>query len=208
MAEIYIYDEIGPDYWGLVSAQSVIDELQKIGAENEVTVRINSPGGDVVQAEAMYNALNRHNGIVIVEIDALAASAASYVAMAGDEIRIAENAKIMIHNAWTIAMGDASELRKTADTLEKYTQGIAEVYAKRSGMSLDEIIELMADETWMTATEAVEMGFATAISQPLKVKANIRTGQFRNQPQSLNAEYKRLFSHAMRERQLKLLKLK
>jgi ATP-dependent Clp protease protease subunit len=166
MNEIFIYDEIGPDYWGLVGANYIRDELAKYKG-NDVTVRINSPGGSVTEGQAIYNFLLRHDGDVTIEIDSLAASMGSYIAMAGKTIRIAENAMVMVHNPWSIAIGDAAEMRKSADVLEKFQLSASEVYARRSGQKLDKIRELMDAESWLTAAEAIELGFADEISQPL-----------------------------------------
>ena len=185
MYELYIYDDIGPDWMGMVSAQYVNAEIAK--AKNEpITVRINSPGGDVFEGQAIYNALARRGNITI-EIDALAASAASYIAMAGDKIRIAENAMVMIHNAWTMTMGDKHEHQKRLELLDKVDSIIAETYQKRIGdkSTPDKVREWMDAETWMTAKEAVERGFATEISQPMKVSACLKEGRYKNAPQAM-----------------------
>lgn len=187
MNEIFIYDYIGPDYWGLVSAKSILGQLAGIKGK-PVTVRINSNGGDVVEAQGIYNALRRHSadgGEVTVEIDALAASAASYVAMAGDTINIAENAMLMIHKAWTLAMGNADQLRDTAGILDKFDGILAATYSARTGMEVAAITDLLSAETWLTAAEAVEKGFADAVGTPLNVAAAVRPGRFTNAPQRL-----------------------
>lgn len=182
MSELFIYDDIGPDWLGMVSAKSVLRELDQIAGD--VTVRINSPGGDVNEAMAIYNALSRREGVT-VEIDGIAASAASYIAMAGKTIRIAENAMIMIHNPWTFAMGDANELRKTAGVLDKYGQGIVDVYAARSGQEKKDVAKKMDDESWFTAAQAVEYGLADEIGQPLNVSASVAPGRFKNSPSNM-----------------------
>lgn len=181
MNELYIYDEIGPAYWGLISGKAVADELSRMNGE-DVMVRINSPGGDVHEGVAIYNALNRYPGKVTVAIDALAASAASFVAMAGDEIGIAENAFLMIHNAWTIAVGNADDMRAAAATLDMHDSMIADTYVARAKITRDDVVDLMSAETWMTAAEAVEKGFADGISDALKVSACVRDGIFSNAP--------------------------
>jgi ATP-dependent protease ClpP protease subunit len=191
MTEIYIYDDIGPEWWGLIGAKTVLGELDKASKGAPVTVRINSPGGDVVEAQAIYNALRRHSdagGQVIVEIDALAASAASYVAMAGDTIRIAENAMLMIHNAWTVAFGNASEMRSTADLLDKFDGIITATYSSRVGTksTRQQIVDWMLAETWMTANEAVNRGFADEIGTPLHVAAAVKEGRFRKMPAAMD----------------------
>lgn len=185
MSEIIIFDEIGPDYWGLVSAKSIIRDLEKIGKGKPVTVRLNSPGGDVIEGEAIYNAFRRHSdagGRVTMEIDALAASMASYVAMAGDEILIAENALLMIHDPWTIMAGNAKQLRDAAGILDKMGGNLASAYAKRSGQNVEIVTAMMAEETWLTAQEAIDKGFADAIGQPLNAKAHVRPGMFGKTP--------------------------
>lgn len=185
MNEIFVYDEIGPDWYGLVSAKSVMSELGKYKGK-PVTIRINSPGGSVVEAQAIYNAMRRHSadgGNVTVEIDALAASAASFIAMAGDEINMAENAMMMIHKAWTIALGNADEMRKEADVLDKFDGVLADTYAARSSKSRDEILQLLADETWLTASDAVEIGLADKIGQALNTaSACIKPGRYAKTP--------------------------
>jgi ATP-dependent Clp protease protease subunit len=185
MSEIFIYDDIGPDYWGLVSAKMVMGELKAIGNGKPVTVRVNSPGGDVIEAQAIYNALRRHSeagGTVTIEIDALAASAASYIAMAGDEIRMAENAMMMIHKAWTIAMGNADDLRTTAGTLDKFDGILADTYVARTGRDREEVMGWLEAETWLTAKESMELGFADAIGTPLNISASIKPGRYAKTP--------------------------
>lgn len=183
MNEIFIYDEIGPDFWGLVSAKKVIDQLKGFGDKADVTVRLNTPGGSVTEGQAIYNALLRHKGEVTIEVDSLAASMGSYIAMAGDTIRIAENAYFMVHNPWTITMGTAQELRDAADVLEKMQAGLVKAYAKRTGLDEEAIANMMDAETWLTASEAVEIGFAGEISETLKAAAAVRPGIFAKAPE-------------------------
>lgn len=188
MSEIWIYDDIGPDYWGLVSAKRVVNELQAIGKGKPVTVRINSPGGDVVEGQAIYNALRRHSeegGAVTIEVDSLAASMASYIAMAGDTIRIAENAMFMIHLPWTVALGNADQLRQTADVLDKFGESAANVYSKRSGQDVAKIVEMLKAETWITAQEAIDLGLADEIGTALNVAAHVQEGRFSKLPAAL-----------------------
>lgn len=185
--EIFIYDEIGPAYWGLIDDRQVIDQLNRLGKGTPVTVRINSPGGDVVMAQSIYNALRRHSadgGAVTVEVDALAASAASFLAMAGDTIRIAENAMMMIHKAWTFAIGNADSLRETAGVLDKFDGILADTYAARSGQDRDKIVNLLEAETWLTAKESLDLGLADEIGTPLNVAAAlIKEGRYAKTPQ-------------------------
>lgn len=159
---INIYDVIGYDYWtgGGVLAQSISDQLVAFGAKADVTVNINSPGGDVFEGLAIYNLLRMHQGQITVRILGIAASAASYIAMAGDEIQIGDAAFIMIHNASTFAAGDKNDMQDAAELLGKIDQTIANIISARSGVDAKEILQLMDDETYITAQEAVDQGFA------------------------------------------------
>ncbi len=170
VAEIRIYDEIG--YWG-VTAKQFLNELDAVidGAER-VVVSINSPGGDVFEAFAIFNALKRCSLPVTTRVDGIAASAASLILMAGEEIVMPENAMVMIHNAWTIAVGTADELRATADMMDKVRDGIAAAYAGKSGQDTEKIIELMDATTWLTALEAQALGFCDVIEEPVKLAAS------------------------------------
>jgi len=171
--EIVIYDEIGDSFWGeSVTAKDFIAELTKINSVN-ITLRINSPGGSVFDANAMYNAIKQHPAHVTGVVDGVAASAASVVLMAADEINIPANAMIMIHSPWSFADGNAEELREQADTLDKVQATMVVAY-KRSGMSEDEINSIMAAETWYNANEAVEAGFADKIIDVVEPQARQR----------------------------------
>lgn len=181
--EIWLYDDIGPAWAGMLDAKWLVDELGKFQNQS-VTLRINSPGGDVHQAMAMYGAIQRH-GNVTAAIDGVAASSASYLAMAAKEINIAANAMLMIHDPWTIAMGNATDLRETADILDKHADGIVAVYAARSGKANDEIAAAMHAETWYTAQEAVAFGLADKVGAELTVSASIKPGRFVNTPAAL-----------------------
>lgn len=180
-AEIFIYDDIGPAWLGMIAAQTVIDALKDVG-QRPVNVRINSPGGDVMEAFAIYNALARHAPGVTVDIDALAASAASVIAMVGQTIRIAENAMVMIHNAWTFVAGDAASLRQTADVLDQVGDNIVATYAARTKQEPAAIKQWMAAETWLKAQDAVDKGFADAIGQSLQIGASVAASRFKNTP--------------------------
>jgi len=165
-AEISIYDAIGSFD---VNAKQFVDELKDINAE-VINLRINSPGGSVIDGNAMFNALQRHPAKVITHIDGLAASMASVIAMAGDEVHMADNALLMIHNPWTFSMGDADELRADADLLDKMSASILSSYG-RSQYEVDELKNLMDEETWFTAQEAFDAGFVDHISTGLRAAA-------------------------------------
>ena len=154
--EIFIYDVIG---WPWITALDVLNLQKKIKAD-EITVRINSYGGDVFEAFAIYNNFRTSEKPVNVIIDGVAASAASYIAMVGQKVTIAENAMLMIHNPWTITAGDSDDLRKEADVLDQVRDAIALTYAKRPDVDQEEVKQLMADETWLLGQAAVDAGFA------------------------------------------------
>jgi len=158
-AEISIYDQIGG--WG-VTANDFIDQLKELGDVETINLRIASGGGSIVEGNTIFNALKRHGAKVVTHIDSLAASMASVIAMAGDEIRMAENALLMIHNPWTMSMGGAEQLRKDADLLDKMETNIRASYG-RSNLSAEELDGAMEAETYYTAAEALELGFIDQI---------------------------------------------
>lgn len=168
MNELVIYGDIGESYWGdSVTAMSVKNALDEM--EGDISVRINSPGGSVFDGFAIYNLLKSHDGQVTVYVDGLAASAASVIAMAGDEIVMGDTAMMMIHDPWTLTVGDSAEMRKTAETLDKIKDSIVSAYALRaSDLDIEEIGAMMAEETWLTAAEALESGFATQVNNESK----------------------------------------
>ena len=159
-ATVYVYDVIDP-WWG-VSAQAFAQALAALDVST-IHLRINSPGGDVFEASAMLAAIRAHPARIISHVDGLAASAASYLAMAADEVRISDSGFFMIHNPWSIAFGDAKAFRKSADTLDKIADSIINEYVKRSKESRATIQEWMDGETWFNAAEAKEHGFADSI---------------------------------------------
>ena len=181
-AEVSIYDEIGA--YG-ISAKSFLDELGALPGEAPLTLRLNSPGGSVFDAVAIYNALKRHAGPVTVWVDGIAASAASYIAMAGDEVVMPENAFLMIHDPSGFAMGTAEDMRAMAEALDKIKGSLVAGYAAKSGGAEDDIAALMAKETWLDAAEAVELGFADRLAEPVRIAARFDIGRFRNAPPAL-----------------------
>ncbi|MCA0871370.1 Clp protease ClpP [Seohaeicola saemankumensis] len=181
-AELSIYDEIGA--YG-VSAKAFIAEIGALEAGTALELRLNSPGGSVFDAVAIYNALKRHDGPVTVTIDGIAASAASYVAMAGDEIVMPENAFLMIHDPSGLVMGTAGDMRAMAEALDKIAGSLIKGYAAKSGKPEDDIATLMAAETWFDAAEAVEAGFADRVAEPVRIAARFDIGAFRNAPTKL-----------------------
>lgn len=163
-ATVYIYDEIG---WFGVSAEQFIKDLNDITAKT-VHIRFNTPGGSVFDGTAVFNAIKQHKSKTVSHIDGLAASISSVIALASNEVRMAENAFMMIHEPWSIVIGDAETMREEADLLDKVGKTIAKTYTDKTGKKEDEIKALMSAETWMTAEEALEMGFVDVIEETEK----------------------------------------
>lgn len=187
--EIWLYDQVGDGYFGGMSAKTFVKELTALGKVDTVNLHINSPGGNVFDGIAIYNALKSHPARVVVDVDGVAASIASVIAMAGNEIRIADNAMMMIHDPYTVSVGNAAELRKSADLLEQVGGVIVDTYAKRTGKAPADIAAMMAEETWFTAQDAVEHGFADQHTTELRVAAcaNFDFSAFRRTPDRIKA---------------------
>jgi ATP-dependent Clp protease protease subunit len=168
-ADIYFYDVIG---WDGNTANEVVRRLAALDVD-VMNVRINSPGGLVFEGFAIYNALIAHKATIKVFIDGLAASIASIIAMAGDEITMAENAMMMVHQPSVIVGGTSKKLRQQADVLDQLEENIVNIYVDRTGMKKDDVVAMIADgkETWMNAKDAVEKKFATATGAKLKMAA-------------------------------------
>lgn len=172
-AEISIYDEIG--FWG-VSAASFAQDLKDCGNNlKQINLHIHSPGGDVFDGIAIYNLLKNHPANVTVYIDGLAASMASVIAMAGNEIIMPENAMMMIHKPWGIQGGDAEDMRKYADLLDRVENTLIPAYASKTGKTPEELAEMLSAETWLNGKECVEQGFADKLAEPLVAMASIKS---------------------------------
>jgi len=160
-ASIDIFDVIGSDYFGEgFTAKRMSAALKSIGEDKDVIVNINSPGGDVFESATIYNLLAQHKGNVTVNILGLAASGASVIAMAGDTIKISKIGFLMIHNAWSIVMGNRNDLREAADALEQFDKAILAAYVSRASAPENKIAKMMDSETWIGADDAIEYGFA------------------------------------------------
>lgn len=169
---ISILDVIGEDFFGEgVSSKGVAAQLRSIG-ERDVVVNINSPGGNFFEGLAIYNLLRQHKGKVSVRVVGIAASSASVIAMAGDNIEIARAGFLMIHNTWVMAIGDRNELRDTADWLEPFDQTAVDIYAARSGMDVAELGAMLDKETWLSGATCVENGLADELLDSDQVEAN------------------------------------
>lgn len=166
-ASLYIYDVIGEDWWtgGGVTAKSVQAALEGMKGATALDIYINSPGGDIFEAKTIYAQLRRFSGERVVHVDGIAASAASFIAMAGDRIITAPAATWMIHEVWAGVIGRASDMRAMADTLDMENATFADTYAKRTGQNVDDVRSWMAAETWMNASEAKARGFTDEIAE-------------------------------------------
>lgn len=186
--EISIFDEIG--YWG-VSAKQFIADLKSVPADHEIILKIHSPGGEVFDGNAIYNALKRHTGGVSVQIEGLAASMATVISLAGAPVKMAANGFYMIHNPWGSAVGDAEEMRDQAALLDKIRSGMIAAYAAKSGQEPEQIAAWMDAETWFSAEEAKAAGFVDEITDSLALAASsnkfARLGKFRHAPSDLTA---------------------
>ena len=186
VGEIFVYDVIGADWWGDgITPKKFADALASLGRVETIQMRINSEGGDVFDGFAIYSQLVRHPARIEADVDGLAASIASVILMAADEIRVAGNARIMIHDPWGMAMGTADEMRARADLLDSIKTSIVDTYAARTGMDRGRLVELMAAETWMTASEALDSGFADSVTEPLRMAASAGAydlSRYRNAP--------------------------
>lgn len=174
-AEIYLYDVIGEDFWtgAGITADMFLNAVESIKADT-IHLRIDSPGGDVFAARNIVSAMRRSNVRFVAHIDSLAASAASVIAVAADEVLIARGAMMMIHNAWTIATGDHQKMQSTAELLKKIDGTIIADYAEKTGMDKADISALMNAVTWMTDDETVQKGFADAVEPSNKSRPKNR----------------------------------
>lgn len=167
--ELMVYGDIA-EWWG-VDSKEFNTQLAGIESEN-INVRINSYGGEVFTAQAIYSALKRHPSKITVYIDGIAASAASLIAMAGDNVVMPANAMMMIHNPLSGRYGNANDMREMAELLDKIRDSLVPAYQAKSGLDAEAIIELLDAETWMTAQEAVEYGFADQLDPAIQVAAS------------------------------------
>lgn len=181
VGEISIYGEIVSEKWfdEETSATSFKDDLNDLGDVDTINLHINSPGGSVFEGIAIHNMLKMHKATVNVYVDGLAASIASVIAMSGDTIFMPENSMLMIHNPWTFAMGNAKELRKQADDLDRIAQASIKTYLSKSNGKIDEetLVKLLDEETWLSAQEAVDYGLADEVLEANQAVASL-PGEF------------------------------
>ena len=184
-ADISIHDEIG--LWG-ISASAFMRDLRSMGELDEINLSIHSPGGDVLDGWAIYNALKNSKAKITARVEGLAASMASIILQAADVREVYENSYVMVHNPWGLAIGDAEEMRDTADLLEKMQNGLVGAYASRTGGDEKEIRKMMDSETWMDGNEAVDRGFADKVIGKVAMSARaFDNRKFKMTPPSLQA---------------------
>lgn len=176
IVDIYIFDEIGA--YGL-NAQSFIDEIKPY-KNSPLNIHINCVGGDVFDGMAIYNIIKKRTAKTTAYIEGIAASMGSVIALAADNVVMAENSLFMIHNAWGGAMGEAKEMKKTAKLLDKISGEIADIYVKKTNLPYNKVEEMMDEETWLNAEEAYELGFVDSISDAIKVAAKYDVSKFKN----------------------------
>lgn len=181
---LYIYDVID-EFWG-VNPEEFVRAVNESTA-SVIHVRINSPGGEIFGARAMQTALKQSAARVIAHIDGLAASSATFLPMGADEIRMAEGAFFMIHNAWSYTAGNGQELRALADTLEKVDVSIVNDYIKKTGADRKKIEAWMAAETWFSAEEALDIGFIDSVFDAANAQNTFNLDAFENTPKGLLA---------------------
>jgi len=181
-AEILIYGEIGE--WGITAKNFAID-LKNIGNKKVITVRISSVGGSIIDGNAIYTTLKNNSAKINVEIDSVALSMGSVIAMAGDHIAMAENALMMIHNPHGGSYGDSNEMRKTADVMDKMKDTLITAYTNKTGLDTEILSTMMSDETWMNAEEAKDLGFIDEITGAVETDASFDFSKFKNVPKQL-----------------------
>lgn len=196
-ADIFIYGDIVSYKWDETdtTAASFKQDLDALGDVNTINLYINSPGGNVFEGVAIHNMLKRHKAKINVYVDALAASIASVIAMAGDTIHMPKNSMLMIHNPWTLAIGNATELRKVADDLDRIGQSVKQTYLQKAGDKLDDekLQEMLDAETWLSADEAYEYGLCDVVLEASQVAASINNewfSRYKNVPKQLKNQGK------------------
>jgi len=188
--EILIYADIGGGGWFSegIGAKQFADDLKALGKVDTLQIRINSAGGDVFDGLAIYNQLRRHEARKEVSIDGMALSIASVIAMAGDTVSMAANAMMMIHDPWSITMGTAGDFRQQADLLDQIKENLVVSYQRKAKISEQQIRDMMSEETWLRASDAVEEGFADLVTPDLAIAARFDPTRFKNVPPEIRAK--------------------
>jgi ATP-dependent protease ClpP protease subunit len=193
MVDIYVYGDIGESFWGddtSVSASDFSRQLRDADGD-DVTIHVNSVGGNVFDANTMSELVRSYKGRTTTSIEGVAASAASFFALTADSVVMNPSALIMIHNPYTSCYGNADEMRKTADMLDKVRSTITGQYVRKTGMDESEVEEMMDAETWLEASEALDLGFVDSISDAAPIAARLTKealDRFKSAPKSLMAQ--------------------
>jgi ATP-dependent Clp endopeptidase proteolytic subunit ClpP len=196
VTEVMIYDEIG--LYG-VNAKSFIEEIKGIPKSESVLLRINSPGGSVIDGLAIYDAVNRLPQKVTSRIEGLAASMASVIALAADEVIMSENSLYMIHNVWGGEVGESDDLRKAADLMDKMSDRLVNIYVSKTGKSEEQVRSWMDEETWFDSSEAFESGFINSIEEPIRMAAKFDIDKYNYKNKVL---VNNLFNNQKKENQM------
>lgn len=211
-ADIFVYGEITKYAWteeGEHSAQTFKNELDELGDVENINLFVNSPGGSVFEGITIHNMLKRHKAKITAHVDALAASIASVIIMAADEIRMPSNSMLMIHNPWTMTIGNASDLRKQADDLDRIGESAIQSYLSKAGDKLEDskLRELLDAETWLSAQEAYELGLCDSVESANEMAACIDEeymSHYINVPKSLKEKPKNIISAEEMEQRKKI----
>lgn len=180
--EIILYSDIGEGWFGGISSQAFDEELKALGDVKNIDVRINSGGGDVFEGVAMYNRLKAHPAYVTVYVDGIAASIASVIAMAGDEIIMYDSTSMMIHSPWSYAVGNAADMRETAEKLDHVESLLLKVYQARTDLPMQQLQDMLLAETWMDADTAYNLGFIDTVVEGNKAAASMTRQWFSHAP--------------------------
>lgn len=191
ITELTIYGDIGDSWWYDSTSAVDVDNALKGAGNNDIVVRLNSPGGSAFDGIAIYNRLKDHKGKVTIHIDGWACSAASVIAMAGDEVIMGAGAMLMIHEASNIVWGNKGDFRSQADLLEELEEGIIDIYMTKANVSREEIRTKVDAETWFSATKALEIGFATATASSVEGN-NEEVENLKNQVTTLQNEIEQI----------------
>lgn len=200
--DIYLYDVIG-DWFGITASDFV--EAVKSTDNGAFTLRINSPGGDVFDARAIATVIKSHPAKVTAVIEGVCASAATYIALAADEVKMADGALFMIHNAWTLALGNADDMESTASLLRKVDNSILDDYVAKTGKEREEIAAAMAAETWYDANEAKNFGFVDAVLHTKATKNTWDLSAYDNAPKAIETADDLVDNREKFERRLRLI---
>jgi ATP-dependent Clp protease protease subunit len=189
VGEMYIYEEIGDSLWGGITAQAFADALKGLGSVKSLNIYINSPGGNVFEGLAIFNQIRRFSGKKTAYVDGVAASISSIIPLACDEVKMAPNAMMMIHDPWTMAIGTSEDLRKAADSMDKVRSVLLDTYVAKTKGDSKKISQQMNDETWLTAAECIKQGFADGLTEESTVQAQAMAftllAKYRHTPNNL-----------------------